>query len=47
VNETIKDNKRWGRTTHEGEHHVLVRTLARKRDKMQERMRKREKDNVS
>jgi len=35
VNETTKDNERWGRTTREGgEHRVPVKIWARKRDKM-------------
>jgi len=47
VNETTKDNERWGRTTREREHHVPVKIWARKRDKKQERMREKEKGNVS
>ena len=46
-----KTTRDGGRTTREGEHHVPVRTWARKRDKMQdkmqERMHEREKGNVS
>jgi len=41
VNETTKDNKikrKLGRATREGEHHVPVRTWARKRDRMQKRV---------
>ena len=47
VNETTKDNERWGRTTCDGEHHIPVRTWTTKRDKIQEGMREREKGNVS
>jgi len=44
---TMRAKEKWGRTTREGEHHVPVRTWARKRDRIQERIRERENDNVS
>jgi len=43
---TMRAKEKWGRTTREGEHHVPVRTWARKRDRIQERIRERENDNV-
>jgi len=54
VNETTKDNESKGgeqrareNSTYQWEHHVPVRTWARKRDRMQKRMRERENYNVS